>query len=130
MNLILTIENLAKSYGVKKLFSAVDLAIGEGDKIGIVGVNGTGKSTFLKTVAGLLPPDEGTITTMRGLRLEYLAQDKEIAPGNTVLMEALRGTSPLMEALRGYEITLAESGQRPGDAAILKRLAAGEDDAG
>ena len=123
MNLILTIENLAKSYGVKKLFSAVDLAIGEGDKIGIVGVNGTGKSTFLKTVAGLLPPDEGTITTMRGLRLEYLAQDKEITPGNTVLMEALRGTSPLMEALRGYEITLAESGQRPGDAAILKRLA-------
>lgn len=121
--MILTIENLAKSYGLKTLFSAVSLTVDAGDKIGIVGVNGTGKSTFLKTVAGLLPPDEGSITTMRGLRLEYLAQDKEVAPDNTVLMEALRGTSPLMEALRGYEITLAEATQHPTDSVTAKRLA-------
>ena len=121
--MILTIENLAKSYGLKTLFSAVSLTVDAGDKIGIVGVNGTGKSTFLKTVAGLLPPDEGSITTMRGLRLEYLAQDKEVVPDNTVLMEALRGTSPLMEALRGYEMTLAEAMQHPTDAVIAKHLA-------
>lgn len=121
--MILTIENLAKSYGLKTLFSAVSLTVDAGDKIGIVGVNGTGKSTFLKTVAGLLPPDEGSITTMRGLRLEYLAQDKEVVPKNTVLMEALRGTSPLMEALRGYEMTLAEAMQHPTDAVIAKHLA-------
>jgi ABC transport system ATP-binding/permease protein len=120
---ILTIENLAKSYGLKTLFSAVSLTVDAGDKIGIVGVNGTGKSTFLKTVAGLLPSDEGSITTMRGLRLEYLAQDKEVAPDNTVLMEALRGTSPLMEALRGYEMTLAEAMQHPTDSVTAKRLA-------
>ncbi len=121
--MILTIENLAKSYGLKTLFSAVSLTVDAGDKIGIVGVNGTGKSTFLKTVAGLLPSDEGSITTMRGLRLEYLAQDKEVAPDNTVLMEALRGTSPLMEALRGYEMTLAEAMQHPTDSVTAKRLA-------
>lgn len=121
--MILTIENLAKSYGLKTLFSAVSLTVDAGDKIGIVGVNGTGKSTFLKTVAGLLPSDEGSLTTMRGLRLEYLAQDKEVAPDNTVLMEALRGTSPLMEALRGYEMTLAEAMQHPTDSVTAKRLA-------
>ena len=85
--MIITIENYTKSYGEKTLFSGVNLSMDPGDKIGIVGVNGTGKSTFLKAVAGLIPVDDGTVVTMRGLRIEYLAQDKEFEPENTVLME-------------------------------------------
>ena len=53
--MIITIENFTKSYGEKNLFSGVNFSMDAGDKVGIVGVNGTGKSTFLKAVAGLIP---------------------------------------------------------------------------
>ncbi|MBP8598963.1 MAG: ABC-F family ATP-binding cassette domain-containing protein [Selenomonas sp.] len=120
--MIITIENYTKSYGEKTLFSGVDLSMDPGDKIGIVGVNGTGKSTFLKAVAGLIPVDAGSSVTMRGLRIEYLAQDKEFEPENTVLMEVFRGTSPLMQALRGYELALAESAQRSTDEKLQQQI--------
>ena len=81
--MILSLEGWTKSYGEKRLFTDVNLAVSEGDKIGIVGVNGTGKSTFLKTIAGVLPADEGTIHRMRGLEVEYLEQEKELSPENT-----------------------------------------------
>ena len=122
--MILTLENLTKSYGEKLLFSHVDLAIEEGDKIGIVGVNGTGKSTFLKAAAGMIPADEGTRVEQKGLRLEYLAQDKELSPENTVLAEAFRGTSPLMKALRDYEMTLRESERGSADEQTQRKLMA------
>lgn len=120
--MILTIENLSKSYGEKLLFDRVNLGIDEGDKIGIVGVNGTGKSTFLRTVAGIVPPDHGNFVTMRNMHLEYLAQDKVFAPENTVLMEAFKGRTPLMDALRGYEMALAEAEQHPADAVLQKKI--------
>lgn len=120
--MIITIENYTKSYGEKTLFSGVNLSMDPGDKIGIVGVNGTGKSTFLKAVAGLIPVDDGTVVTMRGLRIEYLAQDKEFEPENTVLMEVFRGMTPLMQALRGYELALAESARRPADESLQKKI--------
>lgn len=107
--MILTIEDLGKSYGEKTLFGHVNLNINEGDKIGIVGVNGTGKSTFLKTVAGKLTADTGSMVTMRGLRISYLAQSKEFTAENTVLMEAFKDDSPIMQALRSYESALVKS---------------------
>ena len=120
--MIITIENYTKSYGEKTLFSGVDLSMDPGDKIGIVGVNGTGKSTFLKAVAGLIPVDDGSSVTMRGLRIEYLAQDKEFESENTVLMEVFRGTSPLMQALRGYELALAEAAQQSTDEKLQQQI--------
>ncbi|HBS60564.1 MAG TPA: hypothetical protein DEA44_15050, partial [Firmicutes bacterium] len=59
---ILVMENVAKSYGEKVLFNNINFSIEEGDKIGVVGVNGTGKSTFIKIAAGLEAADEGRIT--------------------------------------------------------------------
>ena len=120
--MILTIENLTKSYGEKLLFDNVSMGIDEGDKIGIVGVNGTGKSTFLKTVAGMAQPDSGNFVSMRNLRMEYLAQDKVFVPENTVLMEVFRGTTPLMDALRGYEMALSASEKRPEDKSLQQKL--------
>lgn len=105
--MVLTVEDLGKSYGEKALFSHVNLNVNEGDKIGIVGVNGTGKSTFLKTVAGKLAADTGSMVTMRNLRISYLEQSKEFEADNTVLMEAFKDDSPLMQALRNYEAALA-----------------------
>lgn len=104
--MILTIENLTKSYGEKTLFTDVNFSVDEGDKIGVVGVNGTGKSTLLRAVAGLIPVDAGNFIPMRGLRLEYLDQDKKLAAENTVLAEAFRGTAPIMQMLRDYEVML------------------------
>lgn len=123
--MIITIENFTKSYGEKLLFAGVNLALAAGDRVGIVGVNGTGKSTFLKAVAGLTPIDEGTTVTMKGLRIEYLAQDKELDPANTILAEVFRGTSPLMQALRDYELALAaaDAGDAAAQAVLLRATA-------
>ena len=55
---LVTVENVGKSYGTRRLFGDVTFGIEEGDKIGVIGVNGTGKSTFLKIMAGAEPPDE------------------------------------------------------------------------
>ena len=120
--MILAAEDLTKSYGEKVLFQNASLSLAEEDKVGIVGVNGTGKSTFLKTIAGRLQPDSGEIVTMRGLRLEFLSQEEDFTPHNTILMEAFRGENPLMKALRGYEIALAESEQSPDNQEVQKRL--------
>ncbi|MBE6075241.1 MAG: ABC-F family ATP-binding cassette domain-containing protein [Selenomonas ruminantium] len=120
--MIITIENFAKSYGEKQLFQGVDFSMDAGDKVGIVGINGTGKSTFLKTIAGLTPVDEGSMVTKKGLRIEYLAQDKIFEPENTVLMEVFRGMTPLMQALRGYELALAESAQHPEDKRVQQEI--------
>ncbi|MCR5438464.1 MAG: ABC-F family ATP-binding cassette domain-containing protein [Selenomonas sp.] len=120
--MIITIENFTKSYGEKQLFAGVNFSMDDGDKVGIVGVNGTGKSTFLKAVAGLTPVDEGSVVTMRGLRVEYLAQDKVFEPENTVLMEVFRGMTPLMQALRGYELALAQSARNPEDKGVQQQI--------
>ena len=120
--MIITLENFTKSYGEKQLFAGVNLSMDAGDKVGIVGVNGTGKSTFLKAIAGLVPVDDGTMVTMRGLRIEYLAQDKVFDPEHTVLMEVFRGMTPLMDALRGYELALADAAKDPESPAIQRRI--------
>ena len=113
--MIITIEHFKKTYGEKLLFENVDLSVNEGDKIGIVGINGTGKSTFLKAVAGLTPVDAGSVVRQKGLRISYLAQDKVFEPENTILMEVFRGTSPLMHALRDYELALHDVERHPED---------------
>ena len=111
--MVLTVENLTKVYGQKTLFENISLSILAGDKIGIVGVNGTGKSTFLKVLAGQTAPDQGNLLRMKNLRVEYLAQDKVFHDENTVLMEVFKGTDPLMQVLREYEILLEKSQREP-----------------
>lgn len=76
MNL-LTIDNMSKSYTERLLFDKVTLGIHEGDKMGVIGINGTGKSTLLKIIAGLEEPDEGTVTKGRTIRIGYLPQTPE-----------------------------------------------------
>lgn len=120
--MIVTIENFTKTYGEKTLFKNVDLTINTGDRVGVVGVNGTGKSTFLQAVAGTIPVDDGNMVTMRGLRLEFLTQDKKFDSENTVLMEVFRGTSPLMQALRGYELALVKAEAEPKNTDVQREI--------
>ena len=82
---ILNIENVTKVYGDKVLLRDVSLGINEGDKIGVIGVNGCGKSTFLKMIAGLSIPDSGNIIKNNQASIAYLAQNTEFDPQDTIL---------------------------------------------
>lgn len=82
---LLTIEHLTKSYTERLLFDDTAFSIADGEKIGLIGVNGTGKSTLLKIAAGLEEPDEGTVVRGRNLDIRYLPQNPVFETGRTVL---------------------------------------------
>lgn len=90
---LLTAKNLTKSLGGKLLFKGVDLVLSPGSRIGIVGENGTGKTTLLKILAGTMQQDMGTIKYADELNLVYFDQHREQLPGNITLKEALSPTS-------------------------------------
>lgn len=83
MNL-LTIKDMCKAYTDRTLFDHVDFSINENEKIGVIGINGTGKSTLLKIVAGLDMPDEGSVVKGNSVHIRYLPQNPEFAPGSTI----------------------------------------------
>lgn len=102
MNL-LTIENISKAYSEKKLLDNISLGINEGDKIGVIGINGVGKSTLLKIVAGAEQPDEGRLTKGNAVRVEYLSQNPNFDNEATVLQQVFKGESAVMKLIRDYE---------------------------
>ena len=85
MNNILNMEHISKIYGDKVIFDDITCGIHQGDKIGIIGINGTGKTTFLRILAGLEEPDDGQVILQNGLRLSFLPQHPEFPEGETVL---------------------------------------------
>ncbi len=89
MNLV-TAEHLKKTYTERQLFNDVSFSVNEGEKIGLIGINGTGKSTLLKIIAGLEEPDEGSVVKARNLYIRYLPQNPVFEPGQTVLECVLR----------------------------------------
>lgn len=121
MNL-LSAENLTKNYGERVLFAEVTFGLDEGDKIGLIGVNGTGKSTFLRVVAGLEPADGGTVTRGSGVRIGYLPQNPEFDAESSVLAQVFKGGLPVMQLIREYEQALAQAAAYPGDPARQKEL--------
>lgn len=102
MNL-LAVEKLTKSYGEKMLFQEITFGIEEGDKIGVIGVNGTGKSTLLKLIAGVETPDSGTITKVNGMRIGYLPQEPVFEKDVTVLEQVFQSENPTMQLVKQYE---------------------------
>ena len=90
---ILNIEHIHKIFGDKVIFDDVSCGIQEGDKIGIIGINGTGKSTLLKMLADAEEPDAGQIVRQNGLRIAYMPQNPEFPEGATVTSFALDGNS-------------------------------------
>lgn len=88
---ILNIEHISKIYGEKVIFDDVSYGIHQGEKIGVIGINGTGKTTLLRIIAGLEEPDEGQIITQNGLRITYLPQHPEFPEGATVLSYVTEG---------------------------------------
>lgn len=119
---ILTVEQLTKTYGEKVLFDQIDFQINEKERIGLVGVNGTGKSTLLRILAGEEPIEQGKLIHSNQFHVEYLPQQPEFDPESTVLEQVFHGNSPLMQTLREYEWALAELDLYPNDEKKLAKL--------
>lgn len=88
---ILNMEHITKIYGDKVIFDDISVGIHQGDKIGIIGINGTGKTTFLRILAGLEEADEGQVVRQNGLRLSYLSQHPQFPEGATILSYVSEG---------------------------------------
>lgn len=87
---ILTVDNITKAYGERKLFENASFYLAEGEKAGIIGINGTGKSTLLKIIAGLEEPDTGKVIKANHCMIRFLPQNPEFKPDETVLEAVLR----------------------------------------
>ncbi|GAB6180893.1 ABC-F family ATP-binding cassette domain-containing protein [Desulfotomaculum defluvii] len=112
MNL-LTVENISKSFGVKNILDDISFGISEGEKVGLVGINGTGKSTLLKVLAGQETIDQGKITMTNNLQVEYLPQDPIFDENATVIQQVFKGQSPVMKLLLEYERTIDRLNSEP-----------------
>ena len=82
---ILNVENVSKTYMAKSVLNDVSVGISDTDKIGVVGINGTGKSTLLAIVAGVVEPDSGQVVMNNNLRISYLPQNPVFDMGKTLL---------------------------------------------
>lgn len=89
---ILNVEHISKVFGEKIIFDDASFGIQDGDKIGIVGINGTGKTTLLKMIAGIEEPDQGQVIRKNGLKVSYLPQNPQIPQDATVMSYALQET--------------------------------------
>lgn len=117
MGVFLQVENLAKSFGADVLFSGISFGINEGDKVGLIAKNGTGKSTLLSVIAGEQPHDSGSVIFRSDVRVGYLPQTPAFDGSQTVIDVCLHGDDATSAAIREYERALA-----CGDAEQITRL--------
>lgn len=94
MQNLMVAEKLQKNYGIRNLFEDLSFGIHEGDKIGLIGINGTGKSTLLRIIAGVEEADEGTVIKGNGLRLSYLPQTPSFDNQKSILENVIQGITP------------------------------------
>ncbi|MDB5053117.1 MAG: transporter [Bacilli bacterium] len=113
---ILSVLNMSKSYGEKVLFKDISFTIAENQRIGLIGVNGTGKSSLLRIVAGLDSGDEGKLVHANHFRVQFLSQNPEFSANETVLQHIFAGDSPLMQTIRDYEQALQALEEEPQNA--------------
>ncbi|MFZ2257599.1 MAG: ABC-F family ATP-binding cassette domain-containing protein [Clostridiaceae bacterium] len=118
---LLTATNLSKSFGDKLLFKNIDFSIAD-EKIGLIGINGTGKTTLLKIIAGLETSETGTIQMTSGMKIEYLPQDPDFDGESTILEQVFKGDSKALRLIRDYETTLEELSARGDDEQLQKRF--------
>lgn len=119
---IASIENLKKTYGAKMLFNDISFNISDSDKIGVIGVNGSGKTSLLKIIGKLDAPDAGEVKFFGSKRVEILSQDPELDPETTILDQVFSANSPEMNLVRDYESALAVLEKSTDDASLQKRL--------
>lgn len=128
MNTIVSIEHLEKVYTARKLFDDTACYIGEGEKLALIGVNGTGKSTLLRIVAGEESPDSGELIVRKGLQIRFLSQNPKFCEGETALSACLRmagGEAPGEDTVAAAKKLLAALGVTEPDL-LCETLSGGE----
>ena len=101
--MLLSAEKLSINFGSRQLLEGVNFYLNEGDKVGIIGINGTGKSTFLKVLAGAIPPDEGRITRNPNVQVSYLSQNPQMEDNATILEQVFLHFPAEFRELNEYE---------------------------
>lgn len=119
---MLTVENLSKTYGEKRLFNGITFTIGEKEKIGLIGINGTGKSSLLKIIAGVDDSDSGEITAPKDYRIAYLDQQPDLDPELTVIEQVYHGDAPVVRTMKKYEECLARLEASPDNPRVQEEL--------
>ncbi len=119
---ILLVENLYKTYGEKTLFDDITFSISDKQRIGLIGPNGTGKSSLLKAIAGFEPAERGTLSHANTFQIEYVAQEPELDEDLSVLDQIYYGDSLIMKTMREYEQALLDLESDPSNEKKLKRL--------
>ncbi|KQL59114.1 MULTISPECIES: ABC-F family ATP-binding cassette domain-containing protein [Bacillaceae] len=119
---LIRVEGLSKTFGEKALFHSIDFTIEAGDRIGLLGVNGTGKSTLLKVLAGVEGKEAGTLFHANDFTIEYLSQQPELPDNETVLHYIFKSESELLRTVARYEEGLAKLEQDPTDERLQSNL--------
>ncbi|MFT8321031.1 MAG: ABC-F family ATP-binding cassette domain-containing protein [Bacillus sp. (in: firmicutes)] len=118
----ISIENLTKTYGEKELFQNISFAISEKERVGLIGINGTGKSSLLKIVAGIDLPDEGEIIAPKEYRIAYSSQSPEVNSELTVLDHVYESDAPVLLVIREYEALLLQLNNDPENVSLHEKL--------
>ena len=114
--IVLSAQSIAKSFGVNAVLKDVSFTMQQGDRIGLVGVNGCGKSTLMRIIAGLDSPDAGEISIVRGTRIGYLAQQDMVTSSASVWAELEKVYEPVFEMekrLRALESEMEHAHTNP-----------------
>ncbi|KAB2338953.1 ABC-F family ATP-binding cassette domain-containing protein [Cytobacillus depressus] len=119
---MISVENITKTYGEKELFNDISFTISERDRVGLIGVNGTGKSSLLKIVAGVDLPDSGEILTPKNYTISYSEQEPDLDPHMTVLDQVFAGDAPVLVLLREYEQALIQMNKEPENQGFQEKL--------
>jgi ABC transport system ATP-binding/permease protein len=119
---IVSLENVSKNYGFRPLFENVTLGLEDRDKVGVIGANGSGKTTFLRILAGLEEPDTGRVVRAKGKTLAYLAQNPAYDENLTVLETIFASSSGVMQTIRDYEAACHDLAAGIHDANLLHRM--------
>jgi ATP-binding cassette subfamily F protein uup len=119
---MLTVENVTKTYGEKTLFKDISFTIGEKERVGLIGINGTGKSSLLKIVAGIDIPDDGKIICGKDYSIMYMDQQPEFEKNQTVLEQVFEGEAPILKLMREYEKALIHLESSPHDIKVQEQL--------
>lgn len=124
----LKIENLSHTTGTKVLFNHINFSILNEQKVGLIGRNGNGKSTFLKVVAGVMDPDEGVLNKPGNYEIGYLSQEHDLDNEKNVLETVFAGDTPVMRAVRTYEQKIMELSIEPNNKKIQKQFTQAQTD--
>ena len=119
---LLTVEGIGKTYGLKTLFTEVSFGIDDRDKVGIIGANGSGKSTLMKILAGAETPDLGRVMISRDKKIAYLPQVSPYDENDTVLEAVLKSGDKVMALICEYELALKALEESDGDAALIEKV--------